>query len=40
MRLEVQHIIIRSSDELNGAFAAIANERADAVVIQEVFRSN
>ena len=34
VRLEVQHIIIRSSDELNGAFAAIANERADAVVIQ------
>ena len=34
VRLEVQHIIVRSSDELNGAFAAIASERADAVVIQ------
>ena len=26
--------IIRSSDELNSAFAAIASERADAVIIQ------
>jgi putative tryptophan/tyrosine transport system substrate-binding protein len=34
VRLEVHQIIVRSSDELNGAFAAIARERADAVVIQ------
>ena len=34
MRLEVQQFIIRSSDELNSAFAAIASERADAVFIQ------
>jgi putative ABC transport system substrate-binding protein len=33
-RLEVQQFIIRSSDELNTAFAAIASERADAVFIQ------
>jgi hypothetical protein len=32
--LEVHEIIVRGSDELNGAFAAIARERADAVVIQ------
>jgi putative tryptophan/tyrosine transport system substrate-binding protein len=34
VRLEVHQIIVRGSDELNGAFAAIARERADAVVIQ------
>ena len=34
VRLEVQQFIIRSSDELNSAFAAIASERADAVIIQ------
>ena len=34
VRLEVQQIIVRSSDELNSAFAAIARERADAVFIQ------
>jgi putative ABC transport system substrate-binding protein len=34
VRLEVHQIIVRSSDELNGAFAAIAHEGADAVVIQ------
>jgi putative ABC transport system substrate-binding protein len=34
VRLEVHQIIVRSSDELNGAFAAIARDRADAVVIQ------
>jgi putative ABC transport system substrate-binding protein len=34
VRLEVHQIIVRSSDELNSAFAAIARERADAVVIQ------
>jgi putative tryptophan/tyrosine transport system substrate-binding protein len=34
VRLEVHQIIVRSSDELNGAFATIARERADAVVIQ------
>ena len=34
VHLEVHQVIVRSSDELNGAFAAIARERADAVVIQ------
>jgi putative tryptophan/tyrosine transport system substrate-binding protein len=34
VRLEVHQIVVRSSDELNGAFAAIARERVDAVVIQ------
>ena len=34
VRLEVHQILVRSSAELNGAFAAIARERADAVVIQ------
>ena len=34
VRLEVHQLIVRGSDELNGAFAAIARERADAVVIQ------
>src|SRR5215471_1405674 len=34
LRLEVHHIIVRGSDELNGAFAAIARGGADAVVVQ------
>jgi putative ABC transport system substrate-binding protein len=34
VHLEVHQIIVRSNDELDGAFAAIARERADAVVIQ------
>jgi putative ABC transport system substrate-binding protein len=34
VRLEIHQIIVRSSDELNSAFAAIAREGADAVVIQ------
>ena len=34
VRLEVQQFIIRSSDELNSAFAAVASERGDAVFIQ------
>jgi putative ABC transport system substrate-binding protein len=34
LRLEVRHIIVRGSDELNSAFAAIAREGADAVVVQ------
>jgi putative tryptophan/tyrosine transport system substrate-binding protein len=34
VRLEVHQIIVRGNDELTGAFAAIARERADAVVIQ------
>jgi putative ABC transport system substrate-binding protein len=34
VRLEVHQIIVRGSDELDGAFATIARERADAVVIQ------
>jgi putative tryptophan/tyrosine transport system substrate-binding protein len=37
VRLEVQTIIVRGNDELDGAFAAIARERADAVVIQGSF---
>jgi putative ABC transport system substrate-binding protein len=34
MRLDVHQIVVRGSDELNGAFGAVARERADAVVIQ------
>jgi putative tryptophan/tyrosine transport system substrate-binding protein len=34
VHLDVHQIIVRGSDELTGAFAAIARERADAVVIQ------
>jgi putative tryptophan/tyrosine transport system substrate-binding protein len=34
VRLEVYQTTVRGSDELNGAFAAIARERADAVIIQ------
>jgi putative ABC transport system substrate-binding protein len=34
VRLEVHQIIVRSSGELDGAFAAIARSRADAVMIQ------
>jgi len=34
VRLEVHQIIVRSSDELDGAFAAIARQRADAAMIQ------
>ncbi len=34
VRLEVHQIIVRGSDELDGAFAAIARARADAVMIQ------
>jgi len=34
VRLEVRQITVRGSDELNGAFATIARERADAIVIQ------
>jgi putative ABC transport system substrate-binding protein len=34
LRLEVHRTTVRDSDELNGAFAAIARERADAVIIQ------
>jgi putative ABC transport system substrate-binding protein len=34
VRLDVHQIVVRGSDELNGAFEAIARERADAVVIQ------
>jgi hypothetical protein len=33
-RLETHEIVVRGSEELNGAFAAIARERADAVVVQ------
>ncbi len=34
VRLEVHPIIVHGGDELNGAFAAIARARADAVIIQ------
>ena len=34
LHLEVHQIIVRSSDELDDAFAAIARQRADAVMIQ------
>jgi putative ABC transport system substrate-binding protein len=34
VRLEVRQTIVRGSDQLNGAFEAIARERVDAVVIQ------
>jgi putative ABC transport system substrate-binding protein len=34
VRLEVQQIIVHSSGDLDGAFAAIARSRADAVMIQ------
>ena len=34
VRLEVHQIIVRGNDELNGAFAAVAHQRADAVVVQ------
>jgi putative tryptophan/tyrosine transport system substrate-binding protein len=34
VRLEVHQTAVRGSDELNVAFAAIARERADAVIIQ------
>jgi len=34
VHLEVHQMIIRSNDELDGAFAAIARQRADAVMIQ------
>jgi putative tryptophan/tyrosine transport system substrate-binding protein len=34
VRFEIHQLIVRGNDELNGAFAEIARERADAVVIQ------
>ncbi len=34
VRLEVYRVTVRGNDELNGAFAAIAHDGADAVVIQ------
>src|SRR4029079_14646681 len=34
VHLEVHEVIVSSSDELNSAFASIARERVDAVVIQ------
>lgn len=34
VHLEVHQAIVRGSDELNGASAAIARERVDAVVMQ------
>jgi putative ABC transport system substrate-binding protein len=34
VRLEVHQIIVHSSDELDGAFAAIARQRVDAAMIQ------
>ena len=34
MRLDIHAILVRANDELEGAIAAIAKERADAVIIQ------
>ncbi len=34
MRLDIHAVLVRSNDELEGAMAAIAKERADAVIIQ------
>jgi putative tryptophan/tyrosine transport system substrate-binding protein len=34
VRLEAQEFIVRSSEDLNETFAAIARERADAVIVQ------
>jgi putative ABC transport system substrate-binding protein len=34
LRLEIQPILVRSGDDVEGAFAAMARERADAVVVQ------
>jgi putative tryptophan/tyrosine transport system substrate-binding protein len=34
VRLDVHPVIVRSNDELDGAFATIARERADAIAIQ------
>ena len=34
MRFDIQPIMVRESDELDGAFTAMARERADAVIIQ------
>jgi putative tryptophan/tyrosine transport system substrate-binding protein len=34
MRFDIQPIMVRGSDELDGAFTAMARERADAVIIQ------
>jgi len=34
VRLQVRELMVRSSDELNSAFAAVAHDGADAVVIQ------
>jgi putative ABC transport system substrate-binding protein len=34
VRLDVHPVIVRGNDSLDGAFAAIARERADAVVVQ------
>jgi putative ABC transport system substrate-binding protein len=33
MRLDIQPFIVSGSDELTGAFAAMARERADAVIV-------
>jgi putative tryptophan/tyrosine transport system substrate-binding protein len=34
VRLEIHQIIVRGSEDLDGAFAAIARERANAIVVQ------
>jgi putative ABC transport system substrate-binding protein len=36
-RFDVQPVMIRGNDELDGAFAAMARERADAVIVQGNF---
>ena len=34
MRLDIHEVLVRANQELDGAFAAIAQERSDAVIIQ------
>jgi putative ABC transport system substrate-binding protein len=34
MRLDIHEVLVRANQELDGAFAAIAGERSDAVIIQ------
>ena len=34
VRLEIQPLMVRGNDELDGAFAAMVRERADAVIVQ------
>ena len=40
VHLEVHEVMVSSSDELNSAFASIAREKVDAVVIRVASQSN